>query len=373
MLFGGGLAWKGWVPTAFTLSLMGLSILAFRAFVNGCQPVLLKPFLLLGLAAIISLLVNRDILFQSLGWISVLFFGFCALLAGANIGEQRLLQGLYWAGWIWLILWPLPRAWGWIDNRNLLCVWPMIFVLVILAKGKPWWWAIPHVVVLFALGSRGAILGLSVGLLVWKRPRLTWGQAALFATVGFGVLWALTIFRAQEAFNRFAYWAQALDSLVDHNIWLGLGPGGIAARRAVLEPGSLPGPGSFHQHAHNFIVQWTAETGLVGLTALLISFFWILKARIHWRWQLPILAAILVHCLVDFPLYFPGPLLVFMAIAGSEYRRLTSATPNRISSPPNKAFKAGISPSQTQAMKIAATGIKYKKLPAFEAGRRDST
>jgi O-antigen ligase len=201
----------------------------------------------------------------------------------------------------------------------------VIFVLVILAKGKPWWWAIPHVAVLFALGSRGAILGLSVGLLVWKRPRLTWGQAALFTTVGLGVLWVLTIYRAQEAFNRFAYWSQALDALVDHNIWLGLGPGGIAARRVILEPGSLPGPGGFHLHAHNFIVQWTAETGLVGLTALLIALVWILKARIHWRWQLPILAAILVHCLVDFPLYYPGPLLVFMAIAGSEYSRLTNA------------------------------------------------
>jgi hypothetical protein len=322
------LAWKGWVPVAFALSLGGLSIYAILALLRGCHPILLKPALLMGLAALISLAGNRDILVQSSGWASVLLFGLSALVAGAQIGEQRLLQGLYWAGWIWLFLWPLPRAWGWIDNRNLLCVWPVVSVLVILARGRPWWWTVPHLLVLITLGSRGALLGLGAGLLIWKRPRLSWSQAALFTSVGLGLLWVLTIYRPKEAFNRFSYWVQAVGALLEHNLWVGLGPGGIAARKSILEPGSLPGNEIFHLHAHNFLVQWIVEMGVVGSIALLLSSVWILKARLQWGWQLTILAAMLVHCLVDFPLYFPGPLMVFMIIAGSEYRELSPKNPH---------------------------------------------
>jgi O-antigen ligase len=140
----------------------------------------------------------------------------------------------------------------------------------------------------------------------------------LLSTIGLAFLYALAVYRPAEALNRFYYWDKAIQALSYHNIWVGLGPGGLAARHAIDEPTNLPTqPSYFHLHAHNLIVQVTAELGLVGLAALILAAVWILRAKIHGRWQIAILAALVVHSLVDLPLYYPGPWLVFMFIAGS--------------------------------------------------------
>jgi O-antigen ligase len=277
---------------------------------------------------VLSLLANLDIFYFAGGWLLVFAFSALALVAGAGLGEKRLLDGLYWAGWAWFFLWPLPRAWGWIDNRNLLSVWPVVSVLVILARGKRWWWVLPHLAVLLFLGSRGAILGLLLGLVAWFRPRLDWRQAALFTAVGLAFLWVLVVYRPQEALNRLSYWDQAVSALFDHNPWLGLGPGGVAARRAIIEPGSIPdSPQDYHSHAHNLFFQILAELGLAGLAALVIAIGWTWRMQVQGRWQLAIMAALLVHSLVDFPLYFPGPLAVFLAVMGTLQKRLPAPVP----------------------------------------------
>jgi hypothetical protein len=279
---------------------------------------LLSAALVIGLAAVISTGGNLDILLQALGWLAVLLFGLSALVVGADLGEERLSSGLFWAGLLWLVLWPLPRAFGWIDNRNLTSVWPAMAVIVLLYRGKPWWWALPYIGVLVLMGSRGAILGLSVALLIWYRPRWNARQVALLAVVGLVFLGALTALRPRQAFNRFEYWRLSFQALVDHNLWIGLGPGGIAARRTLLEPGADPSLSqSYHLHAHNLLIQVLTELGLLGVLALGLSAIKALRTPIHGRWQLPILAGVLIHCLVDLPLYFPGPLLIFMLIAGS--------------------------------------------------------
>jgi hypothetical protein len=65
------------------------------------------------------------------------------------------------------------------------------------------------------------------------------------------------------------------------------------------------------------LVQVLAELGLVGLLAMVGSGAWLRRAGLCWGWQWPILTALLAHSLVDLPLYFPGPLLIFMLLAGS--------------------------------------------------------
>jgi hypothetical protein len=318
MMYGGALFWSQWIQVSFAASLGLLSFWAGFAWQRGRHSPLLRPVLLIGIAALISLAGNLDILPQSGAWLAVFAFGVLALLAGSHLGEDHLLTGLYWAAWIWLAVWWLPRLGGWIDNRNILGVWPVVSILVILARGRPPWWALPHLGVLLLLGSRGALLGLTAGLVAFYRPRLTRSQVVLFTTVGLAFLYTLAVYRPVEALNRFYYWDQAFQELSNHNIWIGLGPGGVAARHSIAEPTNLPAqPSYFHLHAHNLFVQATAELGLIGLAALILAAVWILRAKIQGRWQIAILVALLVHSLVDLPLYYPGPWLVFMFIAGS--------------------------------------------------------
>jgi hypothetical protein len=239
-----------------------LSFWAGFAWQRGRHSPLLKPVLLIGIAALISLAGNLDILPQSGAWLAVFTFGVLTLIAGFDLGEDRLLSALYWAAWIWLAVWWLPRLGVWIDNRNILGVWPAVSILVILARGKSPWWALPHLGVLLLLGSRGALLGLAAGLIAYYRPRLTRSQVVLLSTTGLAFLYALAVYRPAEALNRFYYWDKAIQALSYHDIWLGLGPGGIAARHSIEEPTNLPTqPSYFHLHAHNLFVQTTAELG----------------------------------------------------------------------------------------------------------------
>jgi hypothetical protein len=218
MLFGGSLFWRGFVPVALAISLIGFGIWALAALRRGQRPALMGPALVMALAYPISIAGNLDIFPRTLGGLPVLLFGLAALAVGAYLGEERLLESFFWAGWIWLALWPLPRLWGWVDNRNLLAVWPVLSALAILAVGKPWWWVLPHLGVLILLGSRGGILGLCLGLIVWRRPRINARQAVLFAAVGLAFLWTLAVYRPREAIYRFSYWLQAIEAAAEHTL-----------------------------------------------------------------------------------------------------------------------------------------------------------
>jgi hypothetical protein len=328
MLFGGSLFWRGFVPAALAISILGLGSWALAALRSGQRPVLMKPALALALAFPISIAGNLDIFPQTLGGLPLLLFGLAALAVGACLGEERLIEGFFWAGWIWLALWPVPRLWGWVDNRNLLAVWPVVSALVILTSGKPWWWALPHLGVLILLGSRGAILGLCLGVIVWRRPRINARQTILFAAVGLAFLWTLTAYRPREAIYRFSYWIQAIEAVAEHNPWIGLGPGGVYARHTILEPNDPLGMSPyFHMHAHNLFIQVLAELGLIGIAALGVAAYGVARVHPQGRWQIVVLAALLVHSMVDLPLYFPGPLLAFMLIAGSVGARRSGLQP----------------------------------------------
>lgn len=335
MLFGGSLFWFGWTPLLFVASMGIMYIWAARSLPRSRLPALLGPALLLFLASLISMLANLDIFWTGVARLLVGLTGIMALLAGAGTKTDELLDILFISGWIWLPGWVLLRSVDWVDNRNLAAVWPMVMILVILVKRKPVWLALPFLAALVFLGSRGAILGLGLGLLAWKRPQLNWKKAALVAVVGVAALGVLALVRPQNAFNRILYWDQVANALEGGRIWLGVGPGGLFARHMIVEPGS--NPPRYHVHAHNLLVQVLAESGLVGALAFLAAMIWILQAGVRRGRQAPVLIAILGHCLVDFPLYFPGPLLVFMLLAGS--------LPGRdLLTPVLAVLKAGLAP-----------------------------
>jgi O-antigen ligase len=194
----------------------------------------------------------------------------------------------------------------------------MMAVLLILAKGKPWWWLLPHMAALVVLGSRGAVLGLAVGLVAWYRPRINLRRALLLVVLGAALLVGLTAYRPGNAINRISYWKQATRAWLRHDPWLGLGLGGIYVRSVVLEPGRSPyRTSSYQPQVHNILMQVLVETGIVGVFAFAAAAAWALRGKLEGQVQWAILAAILAHCMVDLPIYYPGPLLLFMLLAGS--------------------------------------------------------
>lgn len=72
-----------------------------------------------------------------------------------------------------------------------------------------------------------------------------------------------------------------------------------------------------HQpHSHNIAIHLAAEFGLLGLLALVFAVVGYARLQPRHGWPAALLAGLLAHGLIDYPLYFPGPVLVFAAVAG---------------------------------------------------------
>jgi O-antigen ligase len=79
------------------------------------------------------------------------------------------------------------------------------------------------------------------------------------------------------AIERLAHW-QAARAMWRDNFWLGVGFGNYAAVYPAYAVGRWLDPLG---HAHNYLLNLGAETGLVGITGYLI--FWILTFGVLWR------------------------------------------------------------------------------------------
>lgn len=307
-------------PLVLPLFLGLAAVLVIAALI---QCVVQPPGVLVGCAAIyigamtISTVTNQAVLPAAVGRLVLSVTATAALILAARLNARTLFDGLTLAGWLWPGVWLVSGWLGWGDNSNIVATWSMLFVVVALAS-RNWWYLIIHVVMLFFLAGRGAILGAAVAFLVMTRPtlpaRINTKTIAAYSLVGLVGLLGLAAWRLDLSLYRLHYWRCGLAALSSSPI-LGIGPGGLKIRELIPEPG-----GGFQIHAHNFIISTAAEMGLLGLAALgLVA--WLLYTRrgslVYYRWQLAGLAGLLAHSLVDEPLWWPGPLLAAAIIAGS--------------------------------------------------------
>jgi O-antigen ligase len=180
----------------------------------------------------------------------------------------------------------------------LLLVWPL--VLALLLRGKTTFsrifWSFLLMADLFALlftGSQTGYLGFFTGALVFAffslKDRLKEATPWLFVLLGF---LTLSFFlppmsgRLQELLNKkseaFQFqeqvWAGTFD-MVKKNPVYGVGYGAYASAFPAHRPALL----SLHpreerdgvNHAYNWVLEWTAETGIVGLLLLLAFWFYV--------------------------------------------------------------------------------------------------
>jgi O-antigen ligase len=87
--------------------------------------------------------------------------------------------------------------------------------------------------------------------------------------------------------------------------------------------------GTFVNQAHNDWVQWTAEGGIPMLLAMLWVAAAAVRPGLRHLWPLGI-AAVFLHCLVDYPLQKPALEVVFFTLLGtmaSAGRRIVRTRP----------------------------------------------
>ncbi len=267
-----------------------------------------------------SFLANSDIFPAAAGRVYLYATALAVLLVAARwVTAKQLLYSLILGAGLWLAadLW----LHGY-DNQNIRAVWPVVFMLALMGAYSVGWlnkwetaiFCLPFFIYLLVLGSRGAMLGFTGGVLMYYAPANHPKRTTLYACLIPLLLAALFILRPQTALNRLHYWQEAWGAFLANPI-LGVGPGGLRARQLITEPG-----GGFQLHAHNFIVSTAAELGLVGLAAMLYTGARLYLTRDTWHvstWQAAIVTALVCHSLVDEPLFWPGPLLLAALVAGT--------------------------------------------------------
>lgn len=298
-----GLVCAGWVT-------VGASFFVWR------KPPLWPALLPLCLAALVSGFANTDIA-PTVGARLWLYGVALSLLFVTSwlVTSDQLLSGLLLATGPWL----LASVWM-EDNPNIKAMWAVVFILAFAGAHHEGWlskrWALicspPFLVYLLTLGSRGALLGLTIGIFTLYASRIT-HRVTLFSLGGL-LLAALILWRPETAGYRLHYWQQALGAFLANPVF-GVGPGGLWARQIISEPG-----GGFQIHAHNFIISSVAEMGLVGLAGLIVTGYRLYVQRSTFNvkpWQLALVTALLGHSLVDEPLFWPGPLLFLALVLGT--------------------------------------------------------
>jgi len=195
-------------------------------------------------------------------------------------------------------------------------------IVMMLPAAWSWWSGQPIVkwaavgLCLVAVGvtvSRGAMMGSAAAMLVLiservTLPRWTWAALASSAPVAFLGLMAL---RPVQSVERIFFVRQAVEQWWATSPLFGVGPGQIL----VTAPGkSLP-----DYHAHNAVVSFMSQVGLVGGGVLGAALGVAKGGGGHgWqRWQLAALAAVAVHSLVDDPLTWWTTGLMAALILGS--------------------------------------------------------
>jgi len=128
---------------------------------------------------------------------------------------------------------------------------------IVLPLGRGWaWWTLGSLAMV-ATGSRAGLLGLVV-YAAREIPR--WAGLAVGGVAGI----LLAIAKPARTLYRVEFFSQAIRSFVYRPIF-GVGPGMYRSGDWI--------------HAHNVVLTWMAETGIVGLVGLAISIFLVTKNR----------------------------------------------------------------------------------------------
>lgn len=167
-------------------------------------------------------------------------------------------------------------------------------------------------------GSRGAALAGLAGLLVlaaWRGRRLAVPVTLLLGVLSLGLqLWAVLSGWNRDAFiGRLVLWKNTLALLADH--WLaGVGGGNFGDAIRAYRSDMVWGAPVF---AHDDLLEWVAETGLMGALALLVALALLRPGPIREKPRMAGLVAgcfaLGVHSFVEFPLQVPA---VAMVLAG---------------------------------------------------------
>jgi hypothetical protein len=301
----GGVAWAfhpGWY------ALFGSLLFGLLVWLYVERPVIAwrdyLPILPLAAAVLISAMANPG------DYAPRLLFWAWALIGPLDV-RTGMPQAAVPAGLVWLFAWPFAEAATGLNlSSNIQASWGYLFALAALAGRAPGL-AIAFASVPLALGSRGGLIGLAVGLLVYFWPRLPawlrlrWPWLIPLCLAAFPLLWGL---RPSTANVRVDYAVQAISAWAGH-WWLGIGPGQLSAAELITDPRY----GYQVHHAHNLYLDVAAETGLLGLAALGLS-AWLYLCQPRPRWALASLAALAAHGLVDDPVYLPGLMVYAVAL-----------------------------------------------------------
>lgn len=292
--------------------LLGLAAMGWAGWLllRGAVMPYAPGMLWLTVAVCISVAGNWDIYPTTLSRVWLYGVAVAVLVISRRyLDTESLWQSIYRAGWLWPACWVfLSWVLGWWGNDNVVAFWPVLFIVVGLS-GKHWLYILPHVIILFYLGSRGAMVAAGVAMFIYLWPSLRRARYVVVLCLPL-VLWGMIAYRFNTAEYRLYFWFVAWGAIQDN--WLfGVGPGGIKIRQIITEPGS----NLYQIHAHNSLISWAAETGMVGMLCLAAAVY-TLRAK-HYvlsTWQLTMFAAVITHSMVDEPLWWPGPLLIISVI-----------------------------------------------------------
>ncbi len=184
------------------------------------------------------------------------------------------------------------------------------------------------VVLLAWIGSAGALLALGAVAAAWAWRRLPGLSARLSGLVGIAAAGAVALAVLTRLDPSWAAWAVPArlsqwgdqGALIAGSPLLGSGGGTYALAYAPLR--SWPAYASV-EHAHSDWLEWVAETGAVGLVAVVVAAT-LLVLRLGepdpraWKWDLALVGAA-VHAAVEFPLQIPGVALVVAAVAAVRF------------------------------------------------------
>ena len=180
-----------------------------------------------------------------------------------------------------------PSTMGHSDYFAAFLLWPVFLGLALSRKGSWLGWAsaVTGAIAILLSGSRGALLGLAIGalLFVWSaKPRLrVWGTAVAVAVIAFGTFY---ISPAGERLRARAHWigedpaggARLLlwrDSLrmAAARPWSGFGPDNFVAEFPKFQSVDLARlyPDFYHESPHNLWLDTVSGQGVPGLLAQL--------------------------------------------------------------------------------------------------------
>ena len=179
------------------------------------------------------------------------------------------------------------------------------------------------------LGSAAGLAGLLIGLILWAwyrasndRPIAVWPMvlatgAALIAAIWYGLTplaERLAVTSVEE--GRIDVYAQIITEFPSYWWLTGIGLGGFEAVFKQIQPGHI---NAWYDYAHNDLLQWLLEMGLIGAGLLIAVLAAITRNRSLNSERVPLYAGLIALALVglgDFSWHIPGTQIVLAIYLG---------------------------------------------------------